>query len=112
MMLNLKQNQFFQQFLTDFNFCIMDLDIILNKVISIAPLDKAISKIKLDKGYQNTQEIQVKRNLLNLYDNSDFFYLNQAKDSTIVNYYRYLIFMALVVIVCFIGGIGCHVALT
>jgi len=50
--------------------------------------------------------------LATLYDNSDFFYLNQAKDSTIVNYYRYLIFMVLLLIVCFIGAIACHVVLT
>lgn len=51
MMLNLKQNQFLQQFLTDLNFCVMDLKIILDKVLNIAPLDWAIEKVKLDKGY-------------------------------------------------------------
>jgi len=32
----------------------MDLKIILDKVINIAPLQKAIDKVKLDKGYKNT----------------------------------------------------------
>lgn len=57
----------------------MDLKIILDKVINFDALNKAIDTIKLDKGYQNTQEIKVKaksRNLATLYDNSDFFYLN------------------------------------
>jgi len=89
----------------------MDLKIILDKVINIAPLQKAIDKVKLDKGYKNTQDMKIKRELADLY-NSEFFYLNQAKESTIVNYYRYLIFMVLVLIICFIGGIGAHVLLT
>jgi len=55
--------------------------------------------------------MKIKRELADLY-NSEFFYLNQAKESTIVNYYRYLIFMVLVLIICFIGGIGAHVLLT
>jgi len=89
----------------------MDLKIILDKVLNIAPLDRAIEKVKLDKGYLNNEEIKISRNLVTLY-NSDFFYLHQSKESTIVNYYRYLIFMTLVVIVCFIFGLACHVILT
>jgi hypothetical protein len=35
----------------------MDLKVILDKTINIAPLNKAIDKVKVYKGYKNNEEI-------------------------------------------------------
>ena len=83
----------------------MDLAVILEAVVDISSLENLMNSIGVSTF--------TGRNLAteSLYTSS-FFTLNQGKGSSIQNYYRYMMFMGVLAIVCVLGAIICHVILT